>query len=172
MLCRGQRCLAHPTIQGQGPHGRSFSKEILYCSFASNHSSQCLVLGGYICPGRGLRAQVWCPKQPSSCWGHASCCSCPAQDCPQPHQGPPQLHDDLSVQCLMAQAAWLARRAPSISLETRSLGTGIDAAGSLNINASLGSGNQGEGGDREAVAARRASLTPLCWHARQGGTQG
>lgn len=117
-------------------------------------------------------AQVWCPKQPSSCWGHASCCSCPAQDCPQPHQGPPCLDDDLSVQHLMAHAAWLAWCAPSISLETRSLGTGIDASGSLNINASLGSGNQGEGGGREAMAAGRASLTPLCWHARQGGTQG
>lgn len=127
----------------------------------------CLVLAGYICPGKGLRAPVWCPKQLSSCWGHASHCSCPAQDCPQPHQGPPQLGDDLSVQCLMAQAAWLARRAPSISLETRSLGTGIDAAGSLNINASLGSGNQGEGGGREAVAAGRASHTTLL--ARQGG---
>lgn len=68
----------------------------------------------------------------------------------------------------MAQAAWLAQRAPSISLETRPLGTGIDAAGSLNINASLGSGNQGEGGGREAVAAGRAFLTPLCL-ARQAG---
>lgn len=170
--CRRSQCLAHPTSKGQGPHGISSSKEILYCSSSSNHSSQCLVLGGCLCPGRELRAQVWCPKQPSCCWGHASCCSCPAQDYSLPHQGAPQLDDDLSVQCLMAQAAWLARRAPSISLETRSLGTGIDASGSLNINASLGSGNQGEAGGREAMAAGRASLTPLCWHTRQGGTQG
>lgn len=49
--CRRSQCLLHPTSQGLGPHGRSFSKEILYCSSASNHSSQCLVLGGYICPG-------------------------------------------------------------------------------------------------------------------------
>jgi len=71
----------------------------------------------------------------------------------------------------MAQAAWLARRAPSISLETRSLGTGIDAAGSLNINASLGSGNQGKGGGREAVVVGRAFLLLLCQHTGQGGTQ-
>lgn len=58
----------------------------------------------------------------------------------------------------MARVAWLARRAPSISLETRSLGTGIDAAGSLNINASLGAGNQGDGGGREAAAAGTAFL--------------
>lgn len=53
----------------------------------------------------------------------------------------------------MAQTAWLAWCTPSISLETRSLGTGIDAAGPLNINASLGSGNQGEG----------EAGKPLCW---------
>lgn len=135
-----------------------------------NRSSHCLVPGGCFCP-RGLGAQVRCPKQPSSCWRRASCSSCPAQDCPQPHEGPPWLDDDLSARCLMAQAVWLAWRAPSISLETRSLGTGIDAAGSLNINASLGSGNQGEGGGREAVAAGRAFLPLLCRHTRRGGTR-
>lgn len=166
--CRRSPCLAHPTSQGHGPHGRSFSEEILHCSSASNHSSQCLVLGGCICPGRELRAQVWRPKQPSSCWGHASCCSCPAQDCPQPAQGPPQVDGGLSVQCLMAQAAWLAQRAPSISLETRSLGTGIDAAGSLNINASLGSGNQGEGG-RQGCRGSRDSLPHTTLLAHQVG---
>lgn len=127
-------------------------------------------LGAASAPGE-LGAQVRCSKQPSSCWGCASCSSCPVLNCLWPHEGPPWLDDDLSAQCLMAQAAWLAWRAPSISLETRSLGTGIDAAGSLNINASLGSGNQGEGGGREAVAAGRAFLLLLCWHARQGGTR-
>lgn len=73
----------------------------------------------------------------------------------------PVLGDDLSARFLMAQAARLARHTPSISLETRSLGTGIDAAGSLNINASLGTGNQGKGGGREAVVEGKAFLPLL-----------
>lgn len=114
----------------------------------------------------GLGSPDRCPEQPSSCWRHAAHSSYPA-DCCQPREGLPWLDDDLSAQCLMAQAAWLAQRAPSISLETRSLGTGIDATGSLNINASLGSGKRSEEGGREAVVMGRTSSH---WHTRPGGT--
>lgn len=117
-----------------------------------NRSSRCFIPGGCSSPGWRLGAQVRCPKQPSSCWERAARSSSPTQDCPQPREGPPWLDDDLSARCLTARAAWLAWRAPSVSLETRSLGTGIAAAGSLNINASLGSGNRARG---EAGKPRR-----------------